>query len=250
MPRHHPPGADVVDRQRLLPLHRAQRAADDLELCRRRAVGVLQERHLDRRRRHAGEGSNLRVRQASFTQRRVDPWQFTEGPRHPQMLARRARIPAHPPRQPARARTRARVGPLIGGIERAQIGQQPMHRSVEMIRLLGDAVAQRLARRPPRTTRVGAPGSVGALVRRRDVLDIKTAPNHPIHSMNISLVAIGVNDNHRTVAFTAWHAAIRRARNRRSGSLPARSSAARYAAIASSVRSSRRSRSARAACHR
>jgi hypothetical protein len=42
----------------------------------------------------------------------------------------------------------------------------------------------------------------------------------------------------------------RLARNRRSGSAPARASASRYAAVASSVRPSRRSRSARAACHR
>jgi hypothetical protein len=50
---------------------------------------------------------------ASFAQRRVDPWQFAQRPRHPQMLARRARIPADPPRQPARARPRARLGPVI-----------------------------------------------------------------------------------------------------------------------------------------
>jgi len=149
-PRDRAPRPHVVGRLLAEALHRAQLPADQLELRRGGVARVLEQRRLGGRRGDPRDRPNLRIRQAPFAQRRIDPWQFAQRARHPHVLTCGARIPPDPPRQPARARRRARVAPVARRIERAQVGQQPVQRRVELERPLRDPIAQRRVGPPPR----------------------------------------------------------------------------------------------------
>ena len=60
------------------------------------------------------------------------------------MVARRDQIPPDAPCEPVGTRSGALHMPTTAGIERSQVGQQPVGGCIEMRRLLGDPLAQRL----------------------------------------------------------------------------------------------------------
>src|SRR5215470_19192908 len=58
------------------------------------------------------------------------------------MVARRDQIPPDAPCEPVRTRSGALHMPTTAGIERSQVGQQPVGGCIEVRRLLGDPLAQ------------------------------------------------------------------------------------------------------------
>src|SRR5215475_9112605 len=58
------------------------------------------------------------------------------------MVARRDQIPTDPPCEPVGTRSGALHVPTTAGIERSQVGQQPVGGCIEVRRLLGDPLAQ------------------------------------------------------------------------------------------------------------
>ena len=97
------------------------------------------------RRRHAGEGADLGVRQLAAGERLGEPRQRGEGPRHADLLAGRAEIEADAPGEPLGAGPKAGV-PAAAGIEVADQIEQARGGRIEMRGELGDRVANALER--------------------------------------------------------------------------------------------------------
>jgi hypothetical protein len=135
---------DLRVRILIVPLHECVLAAQLLELRGGHQPRVVEQQRLVLRRRDAQQRADLRVRHLAAPQRIVDPRELGQLARDAHVIARRHQIPADAPGQPVRARRRALDMPATARIERAQIGEQPMHRGIEVCRLLGDPLAQLL----------------------------------------------------------------------------------------------------------
>jgi hypothetical protein len=95
-------------------------------------------------RRDARDRADLRVRDLAAAQGVVEEREVGESVGDAEVLARGAEAPADAPGQPVSAASCALHVPAAAAIERAQVGQQPMQGCVEVRRLLGNPLAQRL----------------------------------------------------------------------------------------------------------
>jgi hypothetical protein len=154
--RHGPAGTELLGRQRGVAPYGGELPTDQLELGGGGGERVHQQGLLGGRGGDAGDGADLGVRQATVAQRVVDARQGGEGARDPDVLAPGPRRPADAPRQPRGARDRAVIGPVAGLVERADVGEQAVHRGVQVIGLLRDAIAQLGPGGAARGRRVGA----------------------------------------------------------------------------------------------
>src|SRR5262249_31024640 len=119
-------------------------AADGLELVPRAVPRELEQRGLVVGRRDARDRADLGVRDLAAAQGIVEEREFGEPVGDAEVLARGAEAPADAPGQPVRTAPCALGVPAAAPIERAEVGQQPMQGRVEVRRLLGDPLAQRL----------------------------------------------------------------------------------------------------------
>jgi len=119
-------------------------AADGLELVPRAEARDLEQRGLVLGRCDARDRAELRVRDLAAAKGVVEEREVGEPVGDAEVFARCAEAPADAPGQPVSAAPCALSVPAAAPIERAQIGQQPMQGCVEVRRLLGDLLAQRL----------------------------------------------------------------------------------------------------------
>ena len=93
------------------------------------------------RRRHAGQGADLGVRQFPASQGQGKEGQGRQGARDPDALAGGAQVQAYAPRKPLGAGAEAGV-PATAGVEVANEGEEASGGGIEMRRQLGDLVPQ------------------------------------------------------------------------------------------------------------
>src|SRR5215467_1709238 len=93
------------------------------------------------RRRHAGEGAHLGVRELPATQGLGEAWQRPEGAGYPYAFPRGAQIQPHSPGEPSGAGAETRV-PTTAGIKLADQVEEPRGGGVEMGGELGDLLAE------------------------------------------------------------------------------------------------------------
>jgi hypothetical protein len=105
--------------------------------------------HQDHPQRHSVEITIARVERAVLDRgmkvfARIDLWKLGELARDAHVVARRDQVPPDAPCEPVGTGRRALNVPTTARIERSQVGEQPVHRCIEVRRLLGDSLAQLL----------------------------------------------------------------------------------------------------------
>jgi hypothetical protein len=129
-----------------LPVHVPPAAHDALDVNGGAGAGNPQELLFRLRRRHAGQGPYLGIRDLSAGEGTGEARQRAEGARHADPLPRSALVEPHPPAQPVRARAKA-VAPALPRIELADQVEQAGGGRVEVRGELSDLVTQPFQRR-------------------------------------------------------------------------------------------------------
>jgi len=123
------------------PVHTPPAADDPLDMRGRARAPHGQEPRLGLRRGHAGEGADLGVRHLPAGQGLGEKRQRLECARDPDPLAGRAQIEPHPPGEPGRAGTEARV-PSPAGVELSDHREKARGGGVKVRGQLGNLVAE------------------------------------------------------------------------------------------------------------